>query len=129
MNGIAGRTVLVVDDDEELRSTLVLVLESEGCNVHQAADGAQALQLMRSRAGLDVMLVDLMMPGMNGWDLLEVVEHDASLRKLGVDVITAGRRRAAVGGRRSLAKPFELEQLLEAVAAACARAPSDDANT
>src|SRR5947209_5378298 len=66
--------ILLVEDDDLLREGLRQVLEEDGCRVQTAAEGAEALDLLRTTGTSPcVILLDLMMPGMNGWDFLRLL--------------------------------------------------------
>ncbi len=66
-----GGTVLVVDDERNIRRTLRMVLEGEGTTVVEAADGAAALEMLGRDASIEVLLADVKMPGLSGLELLE----------------------------------------------------------
>lgn len=120
--------VLVVDDDDSIRQVIRLALEDEGYTVDEAPDGEAALAAIGLRHP-DVILLDLRMPGMNGWGFVERYrerhEHQAPIL-----VITASqdpfRRGAEVHADDHLAKPFDLEVLLERIAALVDRAAGDE---
>jgi phosphoserine phosphatase RsbU/P len=80
--------VLVVDDDELNRELLVRYLERLGHEVRPAADGRAALDLLRDER-FDVALIDIMMPGMNGYRLLELMREDERAKDVHVIVISA----------------------------------------
>src|SRR4051812_35423319 len=81
-------TVLVVDDDKDTRESLAEAIALEGYRVRKAGDGAQAIGLMLLAAP-DLVLLDLMMPGMNGWQVLEKMERDPRLMRIPVFIVTA----------------------------------------
>jgi CheY-like chemotaxis protein len=80
--------VLVVDDDLDLRALLRRMLEREGYAVAEAEDGRAALEQVRQRAP-GAILLDLMMPGMDGFEFLEELRRDEGSRGVPVIVITA----------------------------------------
>jgi CheY-like chemotaxis protein len=111
--------VLVVDDDVAIRETLHDVLESAGYKVGLAENGARALESMRTDAP-DVVVLDLMMPVMSGWEVLEAAEEEAELRSIPILVISAMAAPVADGEREGgvrmcLPKPLELDVLLAAL--------------
>jgi CheY-like chemotaxis protein len=115
--------VLVAEDDHEIREALEALLSEVGYRVLTAADGRQALELLRQRAGSSdfpmVMLLDLMMPVMNGWEVLEELHKDPVLSLLPVVVVSAFADQAPrTGVRAVLRKPVEVGQLLGALEAA-----------
>jgi len=122
----AGR-VLVVDDDIEILKALRDVLEDEGYEVMDATDGAEALPLLKSSPPPDVMLLDLMMPEMDGWTLLQHMRNDADVAKIPVVIMTAAGRttREAIGSSANLlTKPLDLGVLLRALQDARSRRTS-----
>jgi CheY-like chemotaxis protein len=119
--------VLVVDDDRAIRETLRSVLEDEGYTVAEAPDGVVALELLRSSATPLVVLLDLMMPRLDGVGVLNVVARDQQLASRNAYiVITANRYRLDTLASHLLSdlavavvlKPFDMDTLLDAVASA-----------
>ena len=106
--------VLVVDDDEEIRSALTELLVDEGYETLGAANGQQALALLHETA-VDVVLLDLMMPVMNGWQLLASLRADARLSRVPVIVMTAGSRGEQVEAQGFLRKPLDVSALFSTV--------------
>ena len=123
--------VLIADDDPGIRRMLAVSLEKEGYRTAGACDGREALEAMRAGQA-DLVLLDLMMPKVTGWEVLAERAAAPELRKIPVIVITAeqGDRLAKIAKDEScalLTKPFEREALrvlvkscLEAAAAAAA---------
>lgn len=111
-------TILVVEDDSALREFLCTALADE-FEVAGAVSGEEAVDLAR-RLRPDVVLLDVMLPGLSGLDVVRVIRADPSLRDTPVLVMTAfseidaGDAEAA-GANRFLAKPFDLQQLTAAV--------------
>jgi two-component system, chemotaxis family, chemotaxis protein CheY len=115
-----GRRVLVVDDDADIREVMSAVLTDEGYRVSTAHDGAAALDRLRHGPRPDLILLDLMMPRMSGWELRAALAEDAALRSIPVVVVSADRgagpKVAQLGVAGFLSKPVELEHLLSVVA-------------
>jgi two-component system response regulator CpxR len=110
---IPGRpNVLVVDDDDSIREVLSEVLRDEGYGVVCASNGEQALSELRNHGHPDLMLLDLMMPVMSGWELLEVLQSSTELSQIPVVVVSAMN---APGAYEHLAKPIDLDRLLATV--------------
>jgi CheY-like chemotaxis protein len=110
---MAGRaSVLVVDDDEAIRDVVAEVLREEGYNVACAENGLQALQHIEGDHHPDLVLLDLMMPVMSGWEVLEQLQADEKLSQIPVVVVSAMN---APGVREHLAKPIDLDRLLTTV--------------
>jgi adenylate cyclase len=84
----ARASVLVVDDDPVIRSMLTASLEASGHEVTTAKDGSEALELVRAE-GFDVILLDVLMPGMNGDQVLEHLKDDPKLRHVPVVMVTS----------------------------------------
>jgi two-component system chemotaxis response regulator CheY len=117
-------TVLVVDDDADLRESIEAALMSYGHGVATAADGGEALAWMRSQPERPcVVLLDLMMPGMNGFELRSRMAADPGLASIPVVVITGAGvladRRANELRAEVLRKPIELSTLLQTVKRFC----------
>jgi CheY-like chemotaxis protein len=111
-----GGAILVVDDDEDIRTMLSVVLSAEGYCVVGAADGLEALERIRSDGLPALMFVDLMMPRMNGEDLIRTIRMDASLARIPIAIIsgqlTARTPAQTPGVIARLGKPVELDELL-----------------
>ena len=119
----AEAALLVVDDNEDNRYTLTRRLKKEGyANLTTANDGRQALELLKSKK-FDLMLLDIMMPEMNGYQVLEHLKADAELRDLPVIMISAvGEVESVVrcielGAEDYLPKPFDATLLRARVGA------------
>lgn len=112
--------ILVVDDDDEIREVMKTILELEGYRVIEARDGAEALELLRGSTRPDLILLDLMMPVMDGREFRERQRKDPLLGAIPVVLVSAfslaDANVAAMGAVGYLRKPFELETLLEIVA-------------
>jgi CheY-like chemotaxis protein len=108
--------VLVVEDDDDIREMLAMVLEIGGCRVIQAADGHEALRKLDEHLP-SLIVLDLMMPNLSGADVLARIRHDPRLRRLPVLVVSGdgNARRLAMqsGADGCLLKPVEAPALLE----------------
>src|SRR5436309_7824385 len=113
--------ILVMDDDELLRSALRVVLEAAGYEVMEAADGNAGLRLQRQQ-GADLVLVDIFMPERDGLEVIRalraahpqptIVAMSGGGRTGQIEVLEAA---AALGASRTLVKPFEPRQLLKVI--------------
>lgn len=116
---VAGRPVLLVEDDPDLRETLRAILEDSGVAVACAANGREALAYLREEEPPRLVLLDLMMPVMNGWEFRAEQMKDAKLSGIPVAVLSADSRTASkaesLGVDRYLKKPIQLEELLSLV--------------
>ncbi len=119
----ARKSILVVEDDAATRDAVALVLEDEGYSVTGVANGQEALLHLRQTAPPNLILLDLMMPVMNGWEFRKQQTQDPALKSIPVLVISADRavpqKAAALGARDYLLKPIDLDKLLEAVQRCC----------
>jgi CheY-like chemotaxis protein len=110
-------TVLVVDDDEDIRESLAEAVELEGYDVRKASNGAEAIAMMKA-ALPDLLLLDLMMPGMNGWMVLDAMEADRRLAGVPVFIVTAVPNVSAVRtGYPIFTKPLSVARMMRTVRA------------
>jgi len=125
---MAQRCVLIVDDDAGIRCLLVAYLRRGGFRLCEARNGREALAQMRGGA-VDLVVMDLMMPEVNGWDVLRERAAEPSLRRIPVIVITANNVRDVAHGLAGwciaaiLPKPFDLETLMTTITATIGRPP------
>ena len=120
-SNVAPSTVFVVEDDVDTRDMLGRFLELEGFQVEVAANGKQALDRLTSGIHPCVILLDLMMPVMDGWQFRRQQVLDAELADIPVIVVSAaGKERiAGIDANGYLSKPVDLEQLLAQVNRSC----------
>ncbi|MGE0159515.1 MAG: PAS domain S-box protein [Gemmatimonadales bacterium] len=108
--------IMVVDDDDDLRESICEVLEDEGFRTVGVAHGAAALEDLRSdRRKPDLILLDLMMPTMNGWQFRREQKRDPSLADIPVVVMTARRDVNDISAAEIIYKPVTREKLRETV--------------
>jgi CheY-like chemotaxis protein len=118
---LVGKTVLLVDDDARNIFALSSALERRGMNVLTATTGSEAIALVESTTELALVLVDIMMPGMDGYQTVQVIRADPAFRRLPIIALTAkamkGDREKCLeaGASDYLAKPVDTEQLLSAL--------------
>jgi len=112
--------VLIVEDDDDIREVVANALESEGFQVYQAETGARALELLQEMPHPSLILADLMMPVLDGWDLIKALSRDDRLATLPVVVMSALDHDHPEGFRR-IKKPFDLEDLVRIVSELCVR--------
>ena len=112
--------VLVVDDEPDVLLLCRLNLQQRGHELLEAADGSTALEIARDRHP-DVIVLDLMLPGISGYDVLEELQRDAETTDIPVLVLTAKSLRAdrershGLGASAFLTKPFLPNELCEMV--------------
>jgi CheY-like chemotaxis protein len=114
-------TVLVVEDEKELREMLCEALELNGYHVVAAVDGSAALAVVERIDHLCLVLLDLLMPGMNGWDFFKEMRSRPKYAAVPIVVHSSTPAAAPAGATRVLGKPLELERLLEVVREFCAQ--------
>jgi CheY-like chemotaxis protein len=111
------RDVMIVEDDDDIRAMMALVLEVGGFEVIEASNGVEALRLLREGPLPALVLLDLMMPGLNGADVLTRIRHDPRLAHLAVVVVSgdsnAHRLARNHGADACLFKPVDAAKLLE----------------
>ena len=109
----------MVDDDPDLSDALATALMDEGYGVAMARDGRHALEHLRNNhAPPDLILLDLMMPGMDGYTFRAEQRADPALAEIPVLVLTAGHvdhRVQSLGVQQVIKKPVELSSLLSAI--------------
>ena len=118
---LAGRKVLVVDDDVRNIFALSSVLERRGMTVLSAGTGREAIETIETTPDLAIVLMDIMMPEMDGYETMQVIRQNPALRRLPIIALTAkamkGDRERCLeaGASEYLAKPVNTEQLLSAL--------------
>jgi CheY-like chemotaxis protein len=116
--GLKGCTVLLVDDDARNVFALSSVLERRGMKVLTATTGTEAIQLVDKTPDLGIVLMDIMMPGMDGYETIRMIRKDPRFKALLVIAMTAkamkGDREKCIeaGATDYIAKPVDTEQLL-----------------
>jgi CheY-like chemotaxis protein len=115
----AIRNILLVEDDGAIRDSIAELLEGEGYRVIQASNGAEALERLRTDRKPDLIVLDLTMPVMDGWQFRDRQEHDPHICNIPVLVISADhaldQKVEALHADGWLAKPFALDSLLAAI--------------
>jgi CheY-like chemotaxis protein len=118
---LVGRTALLVDDDARNIFALSSVLERRGMHVLTATTGSEAIALIESTPNLAIVLMDIMMPEMDGYQTMEAIRDNPAFRRLPIIALTAkamkGDREKCLeaGASDYLAKPVNTEQLLSAL--------------
>ena len=108
--------VLVADDAPEIRSLLTLRLGALGYEVLEAADGNQTMDMVREHFP-DLVILDVMMPGKNGWEVAKEMRHDARFKEIGIIVLTAIGEKInemtspLYGADAYMDKPFDFKKL------------------
>jgi PAS domain S-box-containing protein len=130
---ITGVRVLVVDDSEINREVAKRILEADGAEVFAAADGKEAVDWLRERPqGVDLVLMDIQMPVMDGYTATHEIRDTLQLRELPVIALTAGAFKAqqeaamAAGMNGFLSKPYNVEQIISVVRQHIAHLSADE---
>jgi CheY-like chemotaxis protein len=114
----AGKHVLIVDDDVRNIFSLTSVLEDHGMRVSFAENGKQAIEVLKNTPGIDLVLMDVMMPEMDGYETTRAVRQIPELRNLPIIALTAKAMKGdrekciAAGASDYITKPVDTEQLL-----------------
>ena len=114
---LRGRKVLVVDDEPDIAELIAVHLEPYEVETTIAHSGAEALEHLR-RERFDAMTLDILMPGMSGFDVLEQVRADPELARISVVFVSVYSGREALAGEWTVAKPIDAEQLTDALGSA-----------
>lgn len=115
------RKILVVEDEDAIREFVALNLRNAGYDVTEAASAEQALSVFSPAAGFDVAVLDIMLPGMNGFSLCETIRRDSST--IGIIMLSAKTletdkiRGLSIGADDYMTKPFSVSELLARVGA------------
>jgi CheY-like chemotaxis protein len=116
----SGRRILVVDDDLAIRVLLQAVLKRMKFEVELAEDGAVGLEKLRNGGHFDLVLLDLMMPRVNGYEFIERIGREYPANRPHIIVFTAAAKRGidkipADAVCNSILKPFDLEKFIEMI--------------
>jgi CheY-like chemotaxis protein len=111
----SARTILVVDDDDDLRDALSELLREEGFVVTTASSGPEALKRLSAGMRPVLILLDVMMPGMTGFEVLDWVRGEESLAEIPVTIMSGTHRIDASRRTSFLPKPIDPEELLRVV--------------
>lgn len=117
-----GGQVLLIEDEPNIIEAIKFILSREGWDVHTHSNGEDAAEVVRRRAP-DVLILDVMLPGRSGYDILRELREDAAMAALPVLMLTArGQSRdremaERAGASRFMTKPFSNAEVLDAVRA------------
>ena len=115
---LQGRKVLVVDDDARNIFALTSLLENHEVEVTSATNGRQAIEILKTTPGFDMVLMDIMMPEMDGYETMREIRKDSAFRTLPILALTAkamkGDREKCLeaGASDYISKPVNTDQLL-----------------
>jgi CheY-like chemotaxis protein len=114
-----NHTVLLIEDEEELRDSMREALELKGYTVVAARDGHEALEQLDRLENICVVLLDLIMPRVDGWAFFAKMRERESHAAVPVIVHSSAPKKAPAGVARVLAKPLMFDQLLSTVQEFC----------
>jgi CheY-like chemotaxis protein len=116
-------SILIVEDDDSIRTTLKVALEVNGYTVFAATNGKEGLEELSNIPRPCLILLDLMMPVMDGWEFVAMVDETLALASIPVIVITAFRENArSIKAKEIIKKPVDLDILFDIVRQYCAPA-------
>jgi CheY-like chemotaxis protein len=118
-NSSCPASVLVVEDNDDIRQAIGQILENEGYDVALAEDGERALELLGHLPRPCLLLVDLIMPGVDGWQLLGMLSQNDRLATIPIVVMSAAIDAKTALVHPTLKKPIDLEILLRIVREHC----------
>ena len=114
------KSILVVKDNKEIQDSLKVALEVEGYNVFTADNGKDGLDKLSKIPTPCMILLDLMMPVMNGWEFVEELSKDIMLSTIPVVVVSAfGDKKGTPKTQGYIQKPIDLDALLTTVSKHC----------
>jgi two-component system, cell cycle response regulator DivK len=118
-----AQKVLIIDDDDRNIFALKAVLKSKQFDCMAAADGLEALDILKTHTDISVALVDMMMPGMDGYELMALIRKMHSLNSVKLVAVTAQamtgdkEKCLAAGADAYLSKPVDVDMLLQILSA------------
>ena len=134
MLGKSRGGILVVDDDDDIRAEMRAVFEEEGYTVVEASDGVEALDILHwsGSESIQVLVLDLSMPRLTGWELMRILKDDEALSRIPVVIASAlpvhGDALDIGTPMHWLRKPFGCRELLDAVRSCSASAAAGRAH-
>ncbi|HEX7139701.1 MAG TPA: response regulator [Vicinamibacterales bacterium] len=113
--------VLIVEDDDDLREMMAQLLSLEGFQAAAVANGQEALEYLRQGTAPDLILLDMMMPVMDGWEFRRRQKSDPTMAEVPVIVLSAldQARITDISAEAILKKPLDFDRLLQLVRAYC----------
>jgi CheY-like chemotaxis protein len=116
---MTGDKVLIIDDDQDVRQAMADLLKIEGFSAASAANGLEGLEKMRSEDHISMVLLDLWMPQMDGWEFLRQKGRDARIADVPVVVLSSIPPVSLDGAETILRKPVDTEPLLQILRRHC----------
>jgi CheY-like chemotaxis protein len=118
---LTGKTVLIVDDDTRNIFAISSLLEAEGMKVLSAENGRSGIDMIEQHPEIDIVLMDIMMPDMDGYETMKLIRNDPKKRYLPVIAVTAKALKAdrercmTAGASDYLSKPVDESQLVDLI--------------
>lgn len=108
--------ILLIEDDKQIRLSLLESLELEGFAVLEAENGKMGLEILAENTKISLILLDLQMPVMDGYEFLEKIQKESDYRKIPVVIVSAHLPPDRISGIcHAIQKPFEIEHLMSTV--------------
>lgn len=108
--------ILVIEDDHDTRVAIRQALESEGHNVYSATNGSEGLRLLSKISHPSLIILDMVMPLMNGDEFLRIKENDPELKDIPTLVVTSYKEKLdLIGNNNFLMKPFDLDMFVDEI--------------
>lgn len=115
-----SKIILIVEDDKEIQNSLKIALEFEGYKVFTADNGKEGLEILGKIPTPCIILLDLMMPVMNGWEFMDIISDDLMLSTIPVVIVSAvGDKKGVPKTEGYIKKPIDLDTLLNTVSKHC----------
>ncbi len=112
----AAKNILIIEDDKSIREMMKSVLEIEGYGVMAAENGHQGIMALGNMPPPDVILLDMMMPVMNGWDFMDFLKTNSAGAQIPIIIVSAFAETArSVKPQAVVNKPVQLKELLTAI--------------
>jgi len=114
---MSNKSILIVEDDKPIREMMKTLLEIEGYEVIATSNGKEGIDAMEKKGNPSLILLDMMMPIMNGWDFLDIVRSNPKTSKLPVVIVSAYSETAkSLKPKAFVPKPVQYSTLLKAIA-------------
>ena len=117
----SGKNLLIVDDNEKNIFALKAFLKVKGYNTLQATSAAEGLKILKEDKGIDLVLLDMMMPDMDGYEMVQLMKNDSKIKSLPVIAVTAQamagdkEKCLSAGVDAYITKPIDIDALLQAI--------------
>ncbi len=105
-------SILLVEDDAATRNAVADLMADDGVRIRRARDGREAIRKLRGRSRPCLVLLDLLMPGMNGWEFLDFHRNHESLSSIPLVIVTAWVNTGVAQARALVSKPIDAQRLL-----------------